>query len=443
MPALVERPKMSMAMWAALKTHIMRQREKKKQEQEADAATERVRREQELKRRQDAMTLEEIRDQVQQSEKKLVTLKEEKHQLFMQLKKVLHEDDTRKRALVKEANEMAALNHSYLQQQHHNAMQQHAAAAAAAAAANAPQHLYIQEMNRAHSMYKLAQPIPQNPGVLHRAPLKRPLTPSPPPQSAQASSSSSQQQTPPQSGFSPQQPYAYKAQIPSSAYGAPKLIPAYAPGHGPIYYVPGQGSVPAMAPAAPVPYPAYPTPQFPHHHAESAAAAAAAAAAVAKQQQMVATHNFHLAQQQQQVRATAAAAGGRRCSGSSATAAAPPAASGGGGGRCCWIPRGARGSASPGAFARPAEAALSPRGEVLRLAAVYASDEDSGVASGTVGCPGPGEPAAKAVVLFDASAAAPYCSGGRCCAETPGLSGSADTLLLRAALGLHWCATVP
>ncbi|KAH8030815.1 hypothetical protein HPB51_011859 [Rhipicephalus microplus] len=246
MPALVERPKMSIAMWAALKNHIMRQREKKKQEQEADAATERVRRERELKRRQDAMTLEEIRDQVQQSEKKLVTLKEEKHQLFMQLKKVLHEDDTRKRALVKEANEMAALNHSYLQQQHNAAMHQHAAAAAAAAAAAIPQHLYIQDINRAHSMYKLAQPIPQNPSVLHRAPLKRPLTPSPPPssQAATSSTSSSQQATPPQSGFSPQQPYAYKAQMPgSAAYGAPKLIPAYAPGHGPIYYahVPGQG----------------------------------------------------------------------------------------------------------------------------------------------------------------------------------------------------------
>ncbi|KAL1415773.1 hypothetical protein MTO96_028909 [Rhipicephalus appendiculatus] len=180
MPALVERPKMSIAMWAALKNHIMRQREKKKQEQEADAATERVRRERELKRRQDAMTLEEIRDQVQQSEKKLATLKDEKHQLFMQLKKVLHEDDTRKRALVKEANEMAALNHSYLQQQHNAAMHQHAAAAAAAAAAALPQHLYIQDINRAHSMYKLAQPIPQNPSVLHRAPLKRQLTPSPP-----------------------------------------------------------------------------------------------------------------------------------------------------------------------------------------------------------------------------------------------------------------------
>ncbi|KAH7936565.1 hypothetical protein HPB49_001419 [Dermacentor silvarum] len=105
-PALVEPPKMSMAMWVALKKHIVRQREKQKQEQEAGVAKARVRRELELKRRQDAMTLQEIRDQVQQSEKKLVSLKEEKHQLFMQLKKVLNEESTRKRALMEEANEM-------------------------------------------------------------------------------------------------------------------------------------------------------------------------------------------------------------------------------------------------------------------------------------------------------------------------------------------------
>lgn len=31
MPALIERHKMSLAMWSALKSHIMKQREKKKQ----------------------------------------------------------------------------------------------------------------------------------------------------------------------------------------------------------------------------------------------------------------------------------------------------------------------------------------------------------------------------------------------------------------------------
>nr|XP_050029499.1 uncharacterized protein LOC126525611 [Dermacentor andersoni] len=88
-PAPVEHPKTSTAMRAALKKHIMRQREKSKQEREADAATERVRGEREPKRRQDAMTLEEVRDQLQQSEKQLVTLKEEKHRLCAQLSNVL------------------------------------------------------------------------------------------------------------------------------------------------------------------------------------------------------------------------------------------------------------------------------------------------------------------------------------------------------------------
>ncbi|XP_075559379.1 uncharacterized protein LOC142590867 [Dermacentor variabilis] len=81
LPAPVEHPKTSTATRAALKKHIMRQREKSEQEREADAATEPVRGEREPKRRQDATTLEEIRDQVQQSEKKLAMLKEEKHKL--------------------------------------------------------------------------------------------------------------------------------------------------------------------------------------------------------------------------------------------------------------------------------------------------------------------------------------------------------------------------
>ncbi|XP_035219150.1 G protein pathway suppressor 2-like isoform X1 [Stegodyphus dumicola] len=96
MPALIERPKMSLAMWAALKTHIMKQRERKKQEQEADEAVERLRREQEMKRKQNAMTLEEIREQLAQLEKKLQELRVEKHEMFLCLKRVLNEDDKRR-----------------------------------------------------------------------------------------------------------------------------------------------------------------------------------------------------------------------------------------------------------------------------------------------------------------------------------------------------------
>jgi len=103
MPAIVlERPKLSRPMWKALKTHIIRERQRKKQEQEADAEVERQRREREDQQKEQEMTLEETKEQVAQSESRLSQLKEDKHQLFLQLKKVLNEDDTRKK--IKESN---------------------------------------------------------------------------------------------------------------------------------------------------------------------------------------------------------------------------------------------------------------------------------------------------------------------------------------------------
>jgi hypothetical protein len=49
------------------------------------------------------MTLGETRDQISQLEVRLAQLKDEKHQLFLQLKKVLNEDDNRRRQLIKES----------------------------------------------------------------------------------------------------------------------------------------------------------------------------------------------------------------------------------------------------------------------------------------------------------------------------------------------------
>lgn len=66
-------------------------------EQEADAEVERQRKERERQQKQDVMTLGETNRQIQQQETKLAQLKEEKHQLFLQLKKVLNEDDIRRR----------------------------------------------------------------------------------------------------------------------------------------------------------------------------------------------------------------------------------------------------------------------------------------------------------------------------------------------------------
>lgn len=70
-------------------------------EQEADAEEERLRKERERQQKQDVMTLGETREQISTLENELAQLKDEKHQLFLQLKKVLNEDD-RRRQLIKE-----------------------------------------------------------------------------------------------------------------------------------------------------------------------------------------------------------------------------------------------------------------------------------------------------------------------------------------------------
>ncbi|XP_055611472.1 G protein pathway suppressor 2-like isoform X2 [Uranotaenia lowii] len=102
-------------LWNALKRHIMRERERKKQEMEAEVEEERQRKEREAREKQDVMTLGETKEQIQMLEKQLQELRNEKQQLFLQLKKVLNEDDNRKRQM-KESVEMFAI-HNIPQQQ--------------------------------------------------------------------------------------------------------------------------------------------------------------------------------------------------------------------------------------------------------------------------------------------------------------------------------------
>lgn len=113
MPALLERPKMTRTMYEALKRHIMNERAKIKQEQEQDALIERMRKEKEQQKKkeeEEALTLEQTREQIAQLEKKLEELRSDKHQLFLQLKKVLNqEEETRRRAQLKEQSEMLSL----------------------------------------------------------------------------------------------------------------------------------------------------------------------------------------------------------------------------------------------------------------------------------------------------------------------------------------------
>lgn len=79
--------------------HILRERQRKKEEQEAEVEEERLRKEREARERQDVMTLGETRDQIQIYSTKLEELQNEKKLLFLQLKKVLNEDDRKKRQL--------------------------------------------------------------------------------------------------------------------------------------------------------------------------------------------------------------------------------------------------------------------------------------------------------------------------------------------------------
>nr|KAG5699789.1 hypothetical protein BaRGS_013509 [Batillaria attramentaria] len=101
---------MTRTMYEALKRHIMNERAKIKQEQEQDALIERIRKEREQRKKkeeEEALTLEQTKEQLAQLERKLEQLRQEKHQLFLQLKKVLNqEEETRRRAQIKEQRKL-------------------------------------------------------------------------------------------------------------------------------------------------------------------------------------------------------------------------------------------------------------------------------------------------------------------------------------------------
>lgn len=90
-------PTLEPEMRDALRHHIMRKRQRLKQELEQDAIERRMKKERELKKQQDAMTLDQIREHLSTLEKRLECLKEEKNNLFMQLKQVMNEDSSNQR----------------------------------------------------------------------------------------------------------------------------------------------------------------------------------------------------------------------------------------------------------------------------------------------------------------------------------------------------------
>ncbi|XP_057337612.1 G protein pathway suppressor 2 isoform X2 [Microplitis mediator] len=168
MPAIVSGPpQQSEHMWQALKNHITRERQRKKQEQEADAEEERLRKERERQQKQDVMTLGETREQICNLEAELSQLKDEKHQLFLQLKKVLNEDDNRRRQLTKETNICSDVLTAVGNYQTTGANVVH-------------QQLFLPLPTRS-PLYKVATAATSSHTLMTNGPLKRSHSPSPPP----------------------------------------------------------------------------------------------------------------------------------------------------------------------------------------------------------------------------------------------------------------------
>ncbi|XP_017078447.1 G protein pathway suppressor 2 isoform X3 [Drosophila eugracilis] len=115
----------------ALKGFIVADRQRRQEEFEAQCEEQRLRQEREEVERQNQVALDDTRGQITRLDEQLADLHSQKHQLTVQLKKVLNEDETRKK-LAKE-NELFAIQQAAsgpvflpplrLQHQHHPLMQ--------------------------------------------------------------------------------------------------------------------------------------------------------------------------------------------------------------------------------------------------------------------------------------------------------------------------------
>ncbi|XP_071840532.1 uncharacterized protein [Apostichopus japonicus] len=122
MPAPLEcrHPK---SMVLALKTIIVRERERKRQEEEmADKIVERRKQQLEKlrkKREAETLTLEQTKDQIIHLEDKLVSLRGEKHDLFLQLKKVLNESENRRKQIKEHEMRASMTDYTMTHPTHH------------------------------------------------------------------------------------------------------------------------------------------------------------------------------------------------------------------------------------------------------------------------------------------------------------------------------------
>jgi len=165
-PIIHERPKMPARTWSALRSHILAERRRRQEEEGRVVEEERLKRERENRKKQEQSSLEVTKEQIVQLEEKLTSLKEEKHQLFLTLKKVLNEDDVRRK---KESSEMSSLY-----------PQSHPSVLPMSGHVQAPTSRYMQAGLSRQSLYMQAGLKQSLPPVPMAQPIKRGRSPSPP-----------------------------------------------------------------------------------------------------------------------------------------------------------------------------------------------------------------------------------------------------------------------
>ncbi|XP_030560106.1 G protein pathway suppressor 2 isoform X2 [Drosophila novamexicana] len=152
----------------SLKGFILADRKRRQEEYERQCEELRLRREREARERENNLSLADTRSEISRLDEQVADLYNKKHQLVVQLKKVLNDDETRKKQA--KENELFAL-------QQVQAMQQAAAASAATA------QVFLTS-GRIHHQLPILQKPPA-PGT-QAASVKRGRSPSPPSQQHQA-----------------------------------------------------------------------------------------------------------------------------------------------------------------------------------------------------------------------------------------------------------------
>lgn len=205
---------MPRATWEALRTHIIKERRRKQEEEGKAEEYERLKKERESKKQMEASSLDETKKQIAQLEEKLTALKDEKHQLFLTLKKVLNEDETRRRKENIDQNSQYPGHGAPVFPLTGHMAQNNSQLAA----------MYLQPHPRQPAMYLKPHNLP--PALPPAQSIKRQRTPSPPRQPLSLSS-------------------AHYRSVPSTAHSRSYGHPASAissAGAGPGYHFPGSGA---------------------------------------------------------------------------------------------------------------------------------------------------------------------------------------------------------